>query len=292
MSAPQPAAREHVLRFGRPLPDGRLERRWRGPALMGVVNVTPDSFSDGGERFSEERAIEAGLELSEQGALVVDVGGESTRPGAEAVSAEEERRRVLPVVTALAEAGVIVSIDSRKPEVVEAALNAGARLVNDIGGLREGRMREVAAAAGAPVVLMHMQGEPRTMQRRPHYEDVVSEVWHYLSGAAAGAEEAGVPDVILDPGLGFGKNLEHNLELLRRLEEFTADRPVLIGASRKASIGAITGEADPKRRLPGTLVLHLRAADAGAAMLRVHDVAEHAQALKVWAALQGTEYAA
>lgn len=286
-----PAARQHKLRFGLELPHGGRVLRWRGPALMGVVNVTPDSFSDGGERFDEGRAVAAGLALHAAGALVVDIGGESTRPGAAPVSEAEERRRVVPVVEALAEAGVIVSIDSRNPEVVRSALEAGARIVNDIGGLRLPRMREVAAAAGAPVVAMHMQGEPRTMQREPVYDDVVREVREFLLAAAAAALMAGVPDVMLDPGIGFGKKVSHNLELLSRLEALTAgEHAVLVGASRKSSIAAIAGPAEPKERLPGTLVMHLRAADAGAAMLRVHDVAEHVQALKVWGALQGTEY--
>lgn len=284
------ADRDHVLAFGRPLPGGATELRWRGPALMGIVNVTPDSFSDGGQRFDPARAVDAGIAMAEQGALVVDVGGESTRPGAEAVPPEEERRRVLPVVSALAAAGAIVSIDSRRPEVVEAALAEGARIVNDIGGLRLQRMREVAAAAGAPAVLMHMQGEPSTMQANPSYADVVREVGDFLRGAARTALAEGVPDVMLDPGIGFGKNVSHNLSLIAGLEALTAgERPVLVGASRKGSIGAISGEADPQRRLPGTLVLHLRAAAAGAAMLRVHDVPEHSQALKVWAALQRAE---
>ncbi len=283
-----PALREHVLRFGRRLPGGRSELRWRGPALMGIVNVTPDSFSDGGTRFDTARAVAAGIRMREEGALVIDVGGESTRPGARSVPADEELRRVEPVVGALAEAGVIVSIDSRKPEVVEAALAVGAHLINDVGGLRLPRMREVAAAAGAPVVIMHMQGEPETMQAAPHYDDVVSEVGAYLRDTAEAALKGGVPDVLLDPGLGFGKSVAHNLTLLRRLDELCAgDRPVLVGASRKGTIGQLAGEPDPTKRLPGTLVLHLRAAAAGAAMLRVHDVAEHAQALAVWSALEG-----
>lgn len=289
----RPAERLHKLRFGRPLPDGSLELSWRGPALMGVVNVTPDSFSDGGERFDTQRAVEAGLQQVEQGALVVDVGGESTRPGAAAVSEAEESRRTLPVVAALARAGAIVSIDSRNPGVVEEALEAGARIVNDVGGLRLPRMRQVAAAAGAPVVIMHMQGEPRTMQLEPRYDDVVAEVGAYLRHAARVALEEGVPSVMLDPGLGFGKGVAHNLELLRHLGALTADAaPVLVGASRKSTIKALSGEADPRKRLPGTLVLHLRAAAAGAAMLRVHDVAEHAQALSVWRALEAAEVTA
>lgn len=290
MSAPHPAARQHVLNFGRDLPGGGRQLRWRGPALMGVVNVTPDSFSDGGDRFDAARAIEDGLRLSQQGALVVDVGGESTRPGADSVSAAEERRRVQPVVAALADAGVMVSIDSRKPEVVEAALDSGARIVNDIGGLRLARMRQLAADAGAPAVIMHMQGQPAYMQKAPHYDDVVRQVSAYLAEAAALARQEGVPDVVLDPGIGFGKDLNHNLQLLRGLTEVVAaDELLLVGASRKGLIGALSGQQDPKRRLPGSLVLHLHAADAGAALLRVHDVAEHAQALAVWAALHDEE---
>lgn len=290
MSAPTgpagAAQREHVLRFGRDLPNGARELRWRGPALMGVVNVTPDSFSDGGERFDAARAVAAGIRLSEEGALVVDVGGESTRPGAASVDAREELRRVEPVVAGLAEAGVIVSIDTRKPEVAEAALMNGARIINDVGGLRLPRMRQLAAAAGVPAVLMHMQGEPSTMQEAPSYTDVTAEVGAFLREGAARALAEGVPDLLLDPGLGFGKSVEHNLTLLRRLGELTTgEHGLLVGASRKATVGALSGESDPRRRLPGTLVLHLRAAEAGAAMLRVHDVAEHAQALAVWSAL-------
>jgi dihydropteroate synthase len=255
---------------------------------MGVVNVTPDSFSDGGDSFDAQRAIEDGLRLSEEGALVVDVGGESTRPGAQEVSAAEERRRILPVVAALAEAGLLVSIDSRKPEVVQAALDAGARIVNDVSGLRLARMRQVAANAGAPAVIMHMQGQPGTMQHAPNYGDVVQEVGAFLAAAAAQARQEGVPDVLLDPGIGFGKSAAHNLTLLRQLEQLVGPGELLlVGASRKATIGVLSGEQEPKRRLPGSLVLHLRAADAGAAVLRVHDVAEHAQALAVWAALRG-----
>lgn len=286
------ATREHSLDFGLSLPDGGRRLRWRGPAIMGIVNVTPDSFSDGGDRYDSERAVEAGLEMHEQGALVVDVGGESTRPGAAEVSPGEELARVEPVVAALARAGVIVSIDSRHPDVVAGALQAGAHLVNDISGLRSPRMRAVAAAAGAPAVLMHMQGEPRTMQHDPSYEDVVAEVGQYLCQGARRALAEGVPGVMVDPGIGFGKTVAHNLQLLNRLELLTADNLVLVGASRKTSIGKLAGVSDPKRRLPGTLVLHLRAAEAGAAMLRVHDVAEHVQALRVWSALNGTEYMA
>ncbi len=255
---------------------------------MGVVNVTPDSFSDGGDTFDTQCAVDVGLTQARDGALIVDVGGESTRPGAAPVSASEELRRVLPVVQRLVAAGVLVSIDTRKPEVAEEALAAGAAVVNDVGGLRDERMVAVCAAAGAPAVVMHMQGEPATMQVRPHYDDVVAEVGAYLSAAADAALAAGIPDVLIDPGIGFGKNVRHNLELLRRLHELTLlGRSVLVGASRKALIGALSGEADPRQRLPGTLALNLHAADCGAALLRVHDVAAHQQALRVWRALRG-----
>lgn len=276
------------LRFGRGAAAARSELTWSGPALMGVVNVTPDSFSDGGDTFDPQRAVAAGLDQVEAGALIVDVGGESTRPGAAQVSLAEELRRVLPVVRALAAAGVLVSIDTRKPAVAEAALAAGAALVNDVGGLRDERMIAVCAAAGAPAVVMHMQGEPATMQVEPRYHDVVAEVSSYLSAAAAAALNAGMPDVLIDPGIGFGKNVNHNLELLRNLEELTGlGHALILGVSRKALIGFLSGEAEPRQRLPGTLALNLHAANAGAALLRVHDVAAHQQALSVWRVLKG-----
>lgn len=282
----------HCLSFGcNAVGSGVVRRReliWHGPALMGVVNVTPDSFSDGGDSYDHQRAVTIGLQHAAEGAMIVDVGGESTRPGAAPVSAAEELRRVLPVVQALSEAGVVVSIDTRKAEVAKAALASGAALVNDVGGLRDERMIEVCAAAGAPAVVMHMQGEPATMQTAPHYDDVVAEVSAYLSSTAAAALAQGLPDLLIDPGIGFGKSLQHNLTLLRRLPELTnLGHGVLVGASRKALIGALSGETDPKNRLPGTVTLHLHAAQAGAALLRVHDVAAHQQALSVWRALQG-----
>lgn len=276
-----------MLQFGRDLPGGGRELRWVGPALMGVVNVTPDSFSDGGDNYRQATAITTGLRQLQEGALIIDVGGESTRPGAVPLPAEVEIARVLPVVSALAAAGAVVSIDSRNPVVAEAALAEGASLVNDVGGLRLPAMRQVAAQAGAPVIIMHMQGEPRSMQDEPKYGDVVSEVKDELLSRAATAREEGVPDLVIDPGIGFGKTVEHNLELFRRLRELTnGPELLLIGASRKSIIGAVSGEGDPKRRLPGTLALHLSAAGNGAALLRVHDVAEHAQALSLWAAVR------
>lgn len=281
-----PYSRPHELRFGAPLPDGESSLRWRGPALLGVLNLTPDSFSDGGRLADEAVALAAGLEARELGALVVDVGGESTRPGAAPVSAREELRRVLPTITGLAAAGVVLSIDTRKPEVAREALAAGARIVNDIGGLSDPLMREVCAAAGAPAIIMHMQGEPRTMQAEPRYDDVVAEVHDYLLAAARRALSAGVPDVLIDPGIGFGKTTEHNLELLRASDRLAGSgHGLLIGASRKRFIGSLSGGAAAAERLGGTLAAHLYAADRGAAMLRVHDVAAHRQALQVSAAL-------
>ena len=276
----------HRLPFRRPLPDGSTALEWRGAALMGIVNVTPDSFSDAGETFAAEAAVAAGLRLREEGALILDVGGESTRPGALPVSPEEEARRVLPVVAELAAAGAVVSIDTRKAEVAAAALAAGAAIVNDVGGLRDPAMLAVCAAAGAPVVIMHMQGEPRTMQAAPAYADVVAEVEELLLRRARLAEAAGLPGVVLDPGIGFGKDLGHNLALLRATPRLAGlGHPLMVGASRKAFIGRLAGGVGPGSRLPGTLAAHLAAAAGGAALLRVHDVAAHAQALAVAAAV-------
>jgi dihydropteroate synthase len=280
---------EHRIRFGRPLQDGSSERVWRGPALMGIVNVTPDSFSDGGLHQDPVVAVETGIAMHEAGAMLVDVGGESTRPGADEVPAAEEIRRVVGVVAALAERGVTVSIDTRKPEVARAALEAGARVVNDVGGLADPAIRAACAEFGAPAIAMHMQGEPRTMQQAPHYQDVVEEVASLLVARRREALADGVPDVLLDPGLGFGKTAAHNLALLDGLERLTHEAEVVVGASRKRTIDTLAGAPDPRGRLPGTLALHLFAARRGAALLRVHDVPEHDQALRVWAAVQEAE---
>ncbi len=280
-------AREHRLRFADPLPGGGSELRWRGPALVGILNVTPDSFSDGGRHAALDDAVAQGLRLHGEGAILVDVGGESTRPGAAPVSEAEELRRVVPVIERLAGAGVLLSIDTRKPAVARRALAAGARVVNDVGGLSDAAMREVCAAAGAPAVVMHMQGEPATMQLEPRYDDVLAEVSEFLEGAAEAALNAGVPDVVLDPGIGFGKTLEHNLTLLKGLDWLTArGRPVMVGASRKGFLGRLTGVSEARERLAATLAVHLDAARHGAALLRVHDVAAHRQALAVAAALE------
>lgn len=260
---------------------------------MGVLNVTPDSFSDGGRLSGPDEAIEAGLRLAGAGALFVDVGGESTRPGAEAVGEDEELRRVLPVVEELAAKGVRVSVDTTKAAVAGAAVAAGACLVNDVRGLVDAAMRRTCAEAGVPAVVMHMRGEPRTMQRAPRYRDVVAEVEAFLLEGARAALDDGVPAVVIDAGIGFGKRSRHNLALLAATGRLAGHGiPVLVGASRKSLIERVAGETPPQARLPGTLALHLRAAQLGAAMLRVHDVAEHVQALAVLRALAEAEAAA
>jgi dihydropteroate synthase len=285
------------LDFGRPVPgalreDGseRWTVRWPCCALMGIVNATPDSFSDGGR--GPGAALEHARQLLSDGALILDIGGESTRPGADEVSTETELDRVLPVIRGLAGSGALISIDTMKPEVAAAALAAGAHLVNDVSGLRDPQMTQVCAESGAPVCIMHMQGEPRTMHLRPHYDDVVSEVFGFLRAAAAAALSAGVPGVLLDPGIGFGKTLEHNLELLRSLPELTSGAcPVLVGASRKRMLGALTGEPDApaNSRDAASLAVHLYCARRGAAMLRVHDVIGHRRGMRVQEALAGRE---
>jgi dihydropteroate synthase len=252
--------------------------------LMGVVNVTPDSFSDGGRFYELDAAVTHALQLVEQGADIVDVGGESTRPGAEPVPAEEELRRVLPVVCDLVAAGVAVSIDTRHAVVADAALAAGACLLNDVSGLRDPAMRRAAATHGVPVVVMHMPiDDPAVMQQHTEYTDVVAEVVAFLREQAALALAEGVPAVILDPGFGFGKTVEQNIELVRRLPELVAlGHPVLVGASRKRFIGVLGGATEPADRLAGTLAVHLACVQRGARLVRVHDVAAHRQALAVW----------
>lgn len=264
--------------------------RWQGTAVMGILNVTPDSFSDGGSHRDEAEAVAHALRMMNQGALLIDVGGESTRPGSTGVTAAEEIRRTGPVVRRLSELGVPVSIDTMKPEVAADALEGGAWIVNDVSGLRDPDMIRVTAGAGAGVIVMHMLGEPRTMQEAPGYADVFAEVRAELLEAAARARAAGVASVMIDPGIGFGKTLDHNLELLRRLPELTADGlPVLVGASRKGMLGKITGAGAAADRDAASVAVHLYAAGRGAAMVRVHDVAGHVQALKVWQALAGGE---
>jgi dihydropteroate synthase len=242
---------------------------------MGVVNVTPDSFSDGGRFFDPERAVAHGRQLVAQGADVVDVGGESTRPGAAPVGEAEERRRVVPVIEVLAPS-VRVSVDTRSAVVAEAALAAGATLVNDVSA----SLWPLAAEAGVGWVAVHMQGRPATMQADPDYDDVVAEVGAFLRDRADRAREAGVAEVWLDPGIGFGKTLEHNLQLLRGLDRLVAGGvPVVVGTSRKRSLGQLTGGAPADDRLEASVATAVWAADHGAAMVRVHDVAPTVQAL-------------
>ncbi|HEU4905029.1 MAG TPA: dihydropteroate synthase [Solirubrobacterales bacterium] len=256
---------------------------------MGVVNVTPDSFSDGGKFLDPEAAVAHGRELVQQGAAILDVGGESTRPGAVEVDAGEERARAEPVVTGLAGVAT-VSIDTSKAAVAEAALDAGASIVNDVTALRgDAEMAGLCAERGAGVVLMHMQGDPRTMQAEPQYGDVVEDVKAFLAGRVEVAVAAGVAEerIWVDPGIGFGKTLEHNLELLRRLGELRElGRPLVVGTSRKSFIAKVD-ETPVEQRLGGTIASSVLAAAEGADVLRVHDVAEMAQAAKVASAILG-----
>ena len=266
-----------------------IEDRWPRPAVMGIVNVTPDSFSDGGLFVEPAVAVEYAQRLASEGAAVVDVGGESTRPGASAVSAEEELARVLPVLEGLA--GLPVSIDTSKSEVARAAVAVGAVLVNDVTALRaDPELAGVVADAGAFVCLMHMQGEPRTMQVAPQYDDVVSDVLAFLEERVAFAVDCGIAEerICIDPGIGFGKTPDQNLELLRRLGELRSlGRPVLVGVSRKSTLGRILGDAGATQ---GTLAASLGAAvtafERGAWMIRAHDVRETVEALAVAAAVE------
>lgn len=261
-----------------------------GPYVMGILNVTPDSFSDGGA-WGDAAAPRA-LAMLEAGADIIDVGGESTRPGAAPVSAEQEIARVIPVIAAIrAATAAPISIDTMKPQVALAAMSAGASIWNDVTAMRGPGALETAASLQRPVIVMHMQGEPQTMQVNPTYEDVVAEVIAFLRERADAAAAKGVQEVWVDPGIGFGKTLAHNLELLRNIPRIAREtgRPVLIGVSRKRFIQAIDPTAIDagKDRLAGSVVAALDAATRGAAMLRVHDVAETVQALKVWRALHG-----
>jgi dihydropteroate synthase len=258
------------------------------PTVLGIINVTPDSFSEGGKLFDRARAIEHGLAIAAAGADVLDVGGESTRPGAPEVPAEEEMARVLPVIAGLRrQSNALISVDTRKASVARAALEAGADIINDVTALADPQMRTLAARSACPVILMHMQGTPATMQQNPQYDDVVADICRDLRRALARAAEAGVDieQTIIDPGIGFGKTVEHNLTLLRRLGELrTLGRPILVGTSRKSFIGKILS-ADIDNRLIGSVATCVWARAQGAALLRVHDVAETVQALRITAAI-------
>jgi dihydropteroate synthase len=255
---------------------------------MGIVNVTPDSFSDGGRLGDAQAAIRHALKLQEAGADILDVGGESTRPGADAVPADEEIRRVLPVIEALAGRGCVVSVDTMKPDVMRAALDAGAAMVNDVMALRAPGALEAVAASDAAVCLMHMQGEPQRMQQAPSYADVVAEVKEFLQGRAAACEAAGIgrERLVIDPGFGFGKTLEHNLSLLKHLDQLAGlGLPVLAGLSRKSMLGTLTGRSVDEREFAG-IAAHLAALARGARLVRVHNVAAMRDALAVWNAVE------
>jgi dihydropteroate synthase len=259
--------------------------------VMGILNVTPDSFSDGGEHYDAVAALRHGKALALEGADIVDVGGESTRPGSDPVSVVDELARTVPVVEALAQGlDVPLSVDTRRAEVAEACVAAGADIVNDVSGFRDPAMVAVAAGCNAGLVVMHMLGEPKTMQAQPRYDDVVAEVREYLGAQAAMLEAAGVARerIAVDPGLGFGKTTAHNLELLRRLDEIASlGYPVLIGASRKRFIGEVTGVATPSERVHGSTAVAIWSAGHGGDVVRVHDVSATAASLAMLDAIRG-----
>ncbi len=267
---------------------GRLLKLDR-PRVLGIINVTPDSFSDGGDNATLDAAVSHGLRLAEEGADMLDVGGQSTRPGADEISVQEELRRVIPVIEQLAKRSSLpISVDTSRSEVMRAAVGAGAGMINDVFALRREGSLDAAAALGVPVILMHMQGEPRSMQQAPDYDDVVAEVHRFLAERIFAAEMAGISkkNIVVDPGFGFGKTIAHNLMLLAQLERFTElGVPVLAGLSRKKTIGELTGRSDPRERVHGSVAAALIAAQRGAKLLRVHDVAATVDALKVWNAV-------
>jgi len=264
------------------------------PLIMGVVNVTPDSFSDGGRFLDAGRAVDHGRRLVDEGADILDVGGESTRPGAAALSVQEEADRVLPVIDALREAGVPISVDTRKPQLMHQALSAGADMINDIEALRAPGTLAAVAASDCAICLMHMLGEPGTMQQSPQYEDVVAQVRAFLAARVKACEAAGIERsrLTVDPGFGFGKTLRHNLDLLRGLPQLAADGvPVVAGLSRKSMVGRITGRGVGDR-LAGSVAAALFAVERGAAIVRVHDVAATRDALLVRQAVLNEDYEA
>ena len=269
---------------------GERTIRLNQPQVMGIVNATPDSFSDGGSYADAGAAAEAGAVMASQGAAIIDVGGESTRPGASTVWEGDEIERVVPVVRQLASGGNAVSIDTRKSGVMTAAFGAGAAMFNDVSALSwDPESAGVVAKAGVPVILMHHQGDPATMQDAPRYDDVLVDVYLWLEDRIDTAVEAGFAreKILVDPGIGFGKTVAHNLELMNGLALFHGlGCPVVVGASRKRMIGALSGEAPADQRLPGSLALALKAVEQGAQIIRVHDVPETVQALKVWLGLR------
>jgi dihydropteroate synthase len=265
---------------------GRFSFTLDRPLVMGIVNVTPDSFSDGGAFLDPRLAIEHGLRLREAGADLLDIGGESTRPGAQPVSIEAELDRVLPVLEGLRDCGAALSVDTMKPEVMAAALAAGADMINDVHALEAQDALDTVAASGCGICLMHMRGAPPTMQDRPQYRDVVAEVKDYLGERLDTCVRAGIDParIVIDPGFGFGKTLEHNIALFKKIRHLADMAPVLVGVSRKSMIGHITGRP-VQDRLAGSVAAAMLAALRGAAILRVHDVRQTVDALKIWQAL-------
>ncbi len=273
-----------------PLQLGERTIRLDQPQVMGILNATPDSFSDGGRFADAADAADSGARMASDGAAIIDVGGESTRPGASQVWEGDEIERIVPIVRQLAGGGAAVSIDTRKAGVIEAALGAGARLVNDVSALTfDERSADVIAASGVPVVLMHHQGDPQTMQDNPRYGDVLVEVYEWLEERIAAAEQSGISraKILIDPGFGFGKTIAHNLEMMNGLALFhSLGCPIVLGASRKRTIGALSNEAPADQRLGGSLAFALKAVDQGTQILRVHDVPETVQSLRVWRGLR------
>lgn len=266
---------------------GRYTLALDRPKVMGIVNVTPDSFSDGGQFFDVNRAMDHARQLVDDGADILDIGGESTKPGAAEISIQEEIARVMPVVRVALTLGVPVSVDTRRVEVMRQVLAEGVDIINDVNGFRDPEARALVAASTCGVCVMHMQGEPGTMQDNPVYEDVVREVWQFLEGQEHSLEQAGVASdrILLDPGFGFGKTLDHNLSLMRALKPYAQQHRLLVGVSRKRMIGALTNEAVPAQRLGGSVAGALWAATQGVQVIRVHDVKDTVQALDVWQAL-------
>ena len=269
-----------------PLQFGNRTIRLDQPQVMGIVNATPDSFSDGGQFANAEEAVEAGSRMAVEGAAIIDVGGESTRPGARSIWEGDEIERVAPIIRQLAGGGAAVSVDTRKAEVMTAAVEAGARMINDVSALTyDARSAEVAAGLGVSVVLMHHKGAPEVMQDDPRYDDVLIEVYLWLEERIVAAVEAGVApeNILIDPGFGFGKKVAHNLELMNGLALFhSLGCPLVIGASRKRTIGALSGEAPADKRLGGSIAFAIKGLEQGAQIVRVHDVFETVQAVRVW----------
>ena len=273
-----------------PLQLGERTIRPDQPQVMGIVNATPDSFSDGGQFADAAAAAAAGADMAAQGAAIVDVGGESTRPGAKPVWEGDEIERIAPIIRQLAAGGTAVSVDTRKADVMTAAIEAGARLINDVSALtHDDRAAGVVAAAGVPVILMHHQGDPQTMQDDPRYADVLVEIYGWLEERIAAAQAAGIArdKILIDPGFGFGKNVAHNLELMNGLALFhSLGCPLVVGASRKRTVGALSNEAPADQRLGGSIAFALKTVEQGAQIVRVHDVPETVQALRIWRGLR------